>query len=36
VNLEFDILGKYVHRQLRERGQGGLDEGKLREWGYLK
>jgi riboflavin synthase len=36
VNLEFDILGKYVDRQLRSRQEGGLDEGKLREWGYLK
>jgi riboflavin synthase len=36
VNLEFDILGKYVHRQLQGKGQGGLDEDKLREWGYLK
>jgi riboflavin synthase len=36
VNLEFDILGKYVHRQLQGKGQGGLDEAKLREWGYLK
>ena len=36
VNLEFDILGKYVDRQLRTRGEGGLDESKLREWGYLK
>jgi riboflavin synthase len=36
VNLELDILGKYVVRQLQENGQGGLNEAKLREWGYLK
>lgn len=33
VNLEFDLLGKYVERQIR--GGGGVDEDKLRDWGYL-
>lgn len=33
VNLEFDVLGKYVANQLR--GGGGIDEEKLRDWGYL-
>lgn len=36
VNLEFDILGKYVERQLRylQRSREPLTEARLREWGY--
>ena len=38
VNLEFDIIGKYVEKQLSgETGTGGknlLSEEKLKEWGY--
>ncbi len=37
VNLEFDILGKYVLRHLRQtqpKPLGGITESQLREWGY--
>jgi riboflavin synthase len=35
VNIECDILAKYVERLLGGRaGSGGLTEDKLREWGY--
>jgi riboflavin synthase len=38
VNLEADILGKYVERLLGSKagGRGGLDEDFLRSHGYLK
>jgi riboflavin synthase len=36
VNIETDIIGKYVQRYLQTRatGSGGLDEDKLREMGF--
>jgi len=35
VNLEFDIIGKYVERlTLMSRGEASLTRDKLREWGY--
>ena len=39
VNLEFDVLGKYVERLLKHGVQpqgeaGGVSEEKLRAWGY--
>jgi riboflavin synthase len=34
VNLETDIIGRYVERLLALHGDGGLSEEKLRELGY--
>jgi len=37
VNLEFDIIGKYIERLLTAGGKGGestLNAEKLRQWGY--
>jgi riboflavin synthase len=34
VNLEFDIVGKYIERLVRREAEGGISEDKLREWGY--
>ncbi len=39
VNLEFDLIGKYIEKMMQgeseDKGRGGgLSEEKLREWGY--
>ncbi|MFA6232948.1 MAG: riboflavin synthase [Bacteroidota bacterium] len=34
VNIELDMIGKYVLNYLRESGRGGISEGFLRELGY--
>ncbi|MFZ1731191.1 MAG: riboflavin synthase [Bacteroidota bacterium] len=34
VNIELDMIGKYVLNYLRESGKGGISEGSLRELGY--
>jgi riboflavin synthase len=34
VNIELDMLGKYVLNYLRENGKAGISEGFLRELGY--
>jgi len=37
VNLEFDLVGKYLESLIgrkKEGGAEGLDEGTLRSWGY--
>lgn len=39
VNLEFDLIGKYIEKMFRnDEGKGGSESGlsaeKLREWGY--
>ena len=34
VNLEFDLIGKYVENMVAGRGGKGLTETRLREWGY--
>ena len=34
VNLEFDLIGKYVENMMAGEGGGGLTEERLREWGY--
>ncbi len=38
VNLEFDLIGKYIERLLHsdrmEEGRGRISREKLREWGY--
>ena len=34
VNLEVDVLAKYVARMLQREEHAGLDIEKLREWGY--
>ncbi len=34
VNLEFDLIGKYVENMIAGAGGKGLTEARLREWGY--
>ena len=34
VNLEFDLIGKYVENLMPGAGGKGLTEKRLREWGY--
>ncbi len=34
VNIELDMIGKYVLNYLRESGKGGISEGFLKELGY--
>jgi riboflavin synthase len=34
VNLEFDVLGKYVERLMKGEGGGEVSLEKLRSWGY--
>jgi riboflavin synthase len=34
VNLEFDLIGKYVENMVATGGEQGLTECRLREWGY--
>jgi riboflavin synthase len=34
VNLEFDLIGKYVESMMAAKGAGGLTEDRLRGWGY--
>ncbi len=34
VNLEFDILGKYLERLAFQRGRGSLTNEELKSWGY--
>lgn len=34
VNIEVDILGKYVHRVLELQKNGRIDMDKLKNWGY--
>lgn len=34
VNLEFDLIGKYVENMMAGAGGKGLTEDRLREWGY--
>ncbi len=35
VNLETDIIGKYIAKMLKARESGGVTENKLREYGYM-
>jgi riboflavin synthase len=34
VNLEFDLIGKYVERMMSARGASELTAERLKEWGY--
>jgi riboflavin synthase alpha subunit len=34
VNVEFDMLGKYVERLLKGEKGGGVTREQLRAWGY--
>lgn len=35
VNLETDIIGKYIAKMLKARESGGVTENKLREYGFM-